>query len=61
KKYRNYIVYHFEIKGDKIWVHQDNTDVGIAEIIANRGIPKSSIVLGYFPKYVRELSDYAVA
>ncbi|MEM9886380.1 MAG: element excision factor XisI family protein [Bacteroidota bacterium] len=61
KRYKCEIVYHFEVKDGKIWIHQDNTDVGIAEIISSKGIPKSNIVLAYFPKYARALSSYAVA
>ncbi|MEZ4887795.1 MAG: element excision factor XisI family protein [Chitinophagales bacterium] len=39
-------IFHLQIKGDKIWVHEDNTDLEIAEVIARAGIPKSKIVLG---------------
>ena len=58
--YRHAIVFHLQIKGDKVWVHEDNTDLGIAEVIAKEGIPKSKIVLGFLPTHSREVSEYAV-
>ncbi|MEZ4887801.1 MAG: element excision factor XisI family protein [Chitinophagales bacterium] len=42
-------------KGDKVWVHEDNTDLGIAEVIARAGIPKSKIVLGFWAVHSREV------
>jgi hypothetical protein len=59
--YHDYIVFHIEIKDDKVWIHQDNTDVGIAAILSEQGISKSCIVLAYFPEHARALSEYAVA
>ncbi len=42
-------------------MHEDNTDLGIAEVIARVGIPKSKIVLGFWAVYWREVSKYVVA
>ena len=53
-------IIHLQIKGNKVWVHEDNTDLGIAEVIAKEGIPKSKIVLGFLPTHSREVSEYAV-
>ena len=61
KNYRHSFVFHIEIKKDKIWVHEDNTDLGIAAKLAENGIPKSDIILGFLPQYAREISGYAVA
>ncbi len=39
------------IGGDKIWVHEGNADLGIAEVITREGIPKSKIVLRFLAIY----------
>ena len=38
---------HIDIKGEKVWVQRDHTEVGIASQLVEAGIPKSDIVLGY--------------
>lgn len=60
KKYVHYFVYHIEIIDGKVWIHEDRTDTGIALELVRLGIPKADIVLGYFPKYAREMSDFGV-
>jgi hypothetical protein len=45
----------------KIWIRANATDIDIADILEDQGVPKSDIVLGFFPAYMREMSDYAVA
>ena len=60
KRYISEIVFHIEIRNEKIWIHSDNTDIAIAELLAKEGIPKKEIVLGFLPKYVQELSEFAI-
>jgi len=56
------ILLHFQIKPDnKIWILANWTEDDVAQALVNRGIPKSDIVLGFHPKYVRQYSGYAVA
>lgn len=45
----------------KIWIQHDSTEVGIANMLAEEGIPKSDIVLGYFPSDHRALTEFAAA
>ncbi|MCO6478244.1 MAG: XisI protein [Phaeodactylibacter sp.] len=45
----------------KIWVQHDSTEVGIANLLVEEGIPKSDIVLGYFPSDHRALTEFAAA
>ncbi len=59
--FKNSVLYHIQIKDGKIWILTDNTDVGIASKLAERGISKSDIVLGFLPKYAREMSEFSVA
>ena len=38
-------VIHLDVIDGKVWVQQDATDIGIADELAEQGIPKSDIVL----------------
>jgi XisI protein len=61
-KYVHSIVFHLDIaENGKIWLRANWTDTDIAELLVEKGVPKSDIVLGFFPKDLRALSDYAVA
>lgn len=53
-------VIHIDLIGDKIWIQYDGTSPGVAEELANEGIPRQSIVLGFRPPEVRRLTDFAV-
>jgi hypothetical protein len=55
------VVIHLDIIGDKIWIQQDNTETGIANLLVQKGIPKSEIVLAYFPPAHRKLTEFAAA
>ncbi|MEM9887869.1 MAG: element excision factor XisI family protein [Bacteroidota bacterium] len=59
--YRHHVVFHFQIIDDKIWLHQNNTDVPIGEILAEKGISKSDIVIGFIGELERGLEGYGVA
>lgn len=45
---------------DKIWVQQDGTEVEISNKLAERGISKQNIVLGFDPPMMRQYTDFAV-
>ena len=55
------IVTHLEIINGKIWIQEDWIEHGIAADLEAAGIPKSDIVLGFQPPYVRPFTDYAAA
>ncbi|KAF3885538.1 hypothetical protein DA73_0400008760 [Tolypothrix bouteillei VB521301] len=38
---------HLEIKDSKIWIQHDGTEVGIATLLLEQGVPKEDIVLGF--------------
>lgn len=61
KRYISDIIFHIGIINDKVWVHNDYTDIGIADFFVKGGIPKSDIVLAFLPKYAQEMSEFAVA
>lgn len=60
KRYISGLVFHIEVKEEKIWVHEDNTDVDIAGIFADEGIPKPDIVLAFLPAYAKGHTEYGV-
>lgn len=51
-----YPVIHIEIVDD-IWIQHNQTDLDIGEALANRGIPKSKIILGLHPPSIRQLNS----
>lgn len=56
----HYVVFHFDILNNKIWIQQDTTDIPVAQLILDAGIAKEDIVLAFHPMYRRELSGFAV-
>ena len=55
------IVFHFDIKEDKIWMQRDNTEIMVGDELAARGIPKSDIVLVFKPLSARPYTGFGVA
>ena len=49
---------HLEIVENQIWIHQDDTDPGIAAELCDRGIPKAQIVLGFRPPALRQHTGF---
>lgn len=49
-----YCVLHLEIKNEKIWIQNNQTDQSLVEDLINEGVPKKDIILGLKPAYVRE-------
>ena len=54
-------VLHFDIKGDKIWLQQNTTDIDVGQELIDMGIDKENIVLGLHPAYKRPYTGYGVA
>lgn len=55
------VILHIDIIDDKIWIQYDGTEHGVATALVEAGIPRSAIVLGFKPKHVRPLTQFAVA
>lgn len=53
-------VIHIDLIGDKVWVQRDNTENGIADELAEAGIPKEHIVIGFRRPELRQYTGYAV-
>ncbi|MGL5080674.1 MAG: XisI protein [Microcoleaceae cyanobacterium] len=51
---------HIDLKGEKIWVQYDGTEVGVANELTESGIPKADIVLAYHSPFMRQYDGFAV-
>jgi XisI protein len=56
----HHCVFHFDIKGDKIWIQENNTDIEVDKELEEMGISKKEIVVGFHHPSMREYSEYAV-
>lgn len=52
-------VLHLDIKGDKIWVQHNMTEISIGHKLVDRGISKDDIVLGFQDPQMRQYTDFA--
>lgn len=55
------VVFHFDIKGGKIWLHQNASDYDIIGDLEAQGVPKEDIVLAFHSPFMRQHTGYAVA
>ncbi len=53
-------VLHLDIHDDKIWIQHDGTEVGIANELVARGIPKHDIIIGFHSPFKRQFTEFAV-
>lgn len=53
-------VMHLEIENGKIWIHHDDTEIGVANELVELGVPKDRIVLAFHSPYKRQFTDFAV-
>jgi hypothetical protein len=52
---------HIDIKGGKIWIQYDGTEVGVANELVERGVPREDIVLAYHSPFMRQYDGFAVS
>lgn len=53
-------VVHLDIKNEKIWIQHDGTDIGIANELVARGVPKTDIVLAFQSPFKRQFTEFAL-
>jgi hypothetical protein len=41
------VVFHFDIKDDKIWIQQNETDIRVSKELIARGVKADDIVIGF--------------
>ncbi|WNZ22702.1 XisI protein [Leptolyngbya sp. NK1-12] len=52
---------HIDIENGKIWIQYDGTEVGVANELVERGIPRKDIVLAYHSPLLRQYDGFAVS
>ncbi len=52
---------HLDIKGGKVWVQHNMTEMQIAQALMAMGVAKEDIVLGFQAEYMREYTGFGVA
>ncbi|MGA1622983.1 MAG: XisI protein [Synechocystis sp.] len=50
---------HLDIINGKIWIQANNTELDIAQVLVEKGVPQGDIVIGFQPVYIRQVSGYA--
>ncbi len=53
-------VLHLDIKGGKIWIQHDGTEVGVANQLLEMGVPNQDIVLAFNEPEIRQYTDFAI-
>jgi len=54
-------VMHLDLRGDKIWIQYNGTEIDVAERFVEMGVPRQDIVIGFLSPKMRRFSDYAIA
>jgi hypothetical protein len=54
------VLIHIDLKGETIWIQYDGTEIGVANELVERGIPKDEIVLAYHSQFIRQYDGFAV-
>jgi hypothetical protein len=52
---------HIDIKDNKIWIWQNNTDAFVGDDLVERGVSKSDIVLAFNAPQERQYTGFATA
>jgi|UPI0005919E06 hypothetical protein len=52
---------HIEVTAQgKVWIHNDGTDIAVAQKLLDKGIPKSDMVIGFHPPVARADTGFAL-
>ncbi len=54
-----HVMIHFAIKGEFIWIEENNTEIDFTEEFLEYGVGKDQIVLGFYPPEHRTLEGFA--
>jgi hypothetical protein len=52
---------HIDLEDGKIWIQYDGTEIGVANELTEKGIPKTDIVLAYHSPFMRQYNGFAIA
>jgi hypothetical protein len=54
------VLIQIDLKGEKIWIQYDGTEIGVANELTENGIPKEDIVLAYHSPFIRQYDGFAI-
>jgi hypothetical protein len=60
KRVNNTVIFA-RVRGGKVWIEDDNTDLTFCDELLRAGVPREDIVLGFQPPERRHLTEFAVA
>ena len=52
---------HIDIIADKVWIQHNMTEWELGELLEERGVPKTDIVVGFLSPDLRAYTKYALA
>lgn len=52
-KYKHSLMFHFQIVGGKVWIHENRTDIDLVKVLTDEGVAQKDIVLGFVAPYAR--------
>jgi len=55
------VLLHLEIRDDRVWIQENNTDISVSEILLEKGVKREDIILGLKPAFVRQYTGFGVA
>ncbi len=54
------VLIQIDLKGEKIWIQYDGTEIGVANELTENGILKEDIVLAYHSPFIRQYDGFAI-
>jgi hypothetical protein len=57
----HYVIFHLRLKDGKVWVEWDGIEYGIARDLIEAGIPEEDIVMAYYGREPRPLTELMAA
>lgn len=57
----HYVIFHLRLKDGKVWVEWDGIEYGIARDLLEAGIPKEDIVMAFYGREPRPLTELVAA
>jgi XisI protein len=55
----HHVAVHVELRGSKVWLECDNTDLVVADDLVAAGVPRDALVLGFRAPEVRPHTGFA--
>ncbi|MEM9885277.1 MAG: element excision factor XisI family protein [Bacteroidota bacterium] len=60
RKFYHITLFHLAINNNKIWIYEDKSEQGLADLLLSKDVQSDEIILGYFSEAYRTFTDFAV-